>query len=378
MKIVFVGLAGVPFMNRAIDVRLGSFADLLNKCGYTVEIVNRFSPYKNTLESSYIIYEPFRRYSSPNIVLRTFLYFLSLLVEPLYIIKSHSKEKIDVLFTSTGHFIDFIVYKLICRLIGAKMVNQYCEARSSFEKKNLYSRINGYLVDNIAPKLWDGAICISHFLQESCTNVNRGLITTIVYPLCDFTLFDQCKVVNTHRYILFCGSIGYRETIDFILKSYRMSKMYEKVNLLMILAGANSELEKFKYDNIDVEVETNLAYNELINRYKAAEALLIPMRNNIRDIARFPNKTCEYCASRGLIVTTDVGEISYVFKDGTNALVAKHYNVDEYANKLNWILDNRDSVDKIKDHCYDTGLHYFSIMAYQDNMKSFFDRIKRI
>lgn len=372
MKIVFVGLGGVPFSNRATDVRLGAFADLLIECGFKVEIINRFSRIKDSKKRRYRIYEPFKS-QSPSCLLFVFLlYVVALLKEPYEIIKSHRREKIDILFVSTGHFADFVVYRFICWFIGAKLVNQYCEAQSSFEYRGLYHSINGYLVDHISPKLWDGAVCISHYLSSSCTQINKKIKTTIVYPLCDFTPFDNCKPQVSSKYVLFCGSIGYKETIDFIVKSYRLSSIKESVSLIMVLAGNIKDVESFKYQNPDIIVESNLLYTELIRRYKEALALLIPLRNNIRDIARFPNKTCEYCAAKGLIITTNVGEMSYVFKDMENALVAQHFSIEEYADKMNWLLYHESEVERIKENSYITGLDFFSTNAYSHQLKSYF------
>lgn len=373
MKIVFVGLGGIPYSSRAIDVRLGSFAELFVNCGYEVEIINRYSPNKVNVQTPYTINEAFPKMAPKSKMARLVLYALALICEPFRIFNSNRKKKIDVLFMSTGHFVDIVIYRLISWIIGTKLVDQYCEARSSFETKGIYARINGFLVDKISPKLWDGSVCISHYLQESCVKVNKNLPTSIVYPLCDFTLFDGCDYTNNSDYILFCGSIGYRETIDFILESYRKSKMHETVKLLMILAGSKSNLEAFKRENEDVAVESNLPYADLIKRYKGARALLIPLRNITRDIARFPNKTCEYCASKGVIVTTNVGEMPYVFKDGLNAVVADCYDSDEYAEKLDWIFDNTDKTESIRAHCYETGLKHFSLEAYQGAMSDFFN-----
>ena len=374
MKIVFVGLGGVPFSNRATDVRLGAFADLFVDCGHEVEIINRFSMVKNTKAKRYDIYEPFRDFSPSNIIIRLLIYIVALFLEPLVIIKSHWKRKIDILFASTGHFADFVVYRLISWLIGAKLVNQYCEAQSSFEYRNIYHSINGYLVDNVSPKLWDGAVCISHYLESTCVRVNKNIKTTIVYPFCDFTLFDECKPRETSQYILFCGSIGYKETIDFILQSYRNSCIKSDVKLRMVLAGDKKEIHSFQANNSDVIVESGLSYNDLIRRYKEAFALLIPLRNNIRDIARFPNKTCEYCAARGVVVTTDVGEMSMVFKDLDNALVASNYAIEDYSEKLNWLgTHNSDAIRRLKENSYMTGLKYFSLRAYDSKMRFFLE-----
>ncbi len=374
MKIVFVGLGGVPFSNRATDVRLGAFADLFVDCGYEVEIINRFSIVKNTETQRYDIYEPFRKISPSNKIIRVLIYVVALLFEPLVIAKSHRKRKVDVLFASTGHFADFVVYRLISWIIGAKLVNQYCEAQSSFEYRNIYHSVNGYLVDRVSPKLWDGAVCISHYLESACLRVNKNVKTTIVYPFCDFKLFDECKPRQEPKYVLFCGSMGYKETIEFIVHSYRESCIKSDVKLRMVLAGDKKEITSFQANNPDVIVESGLSYSNLVRRYKEAFALLIPLRNNIRDIARFPNKTCEYCAARGVVVTTDVGEMSMIFKDLDNALVASNYTIEEYSEKLNWLGTHySDDIERLKENSYMTGLRYFSLSAYNSKMKIFLE-----
>lgn len=61
MKIIFAGLRGSPFSNRAADVRQNAFAELFVELGYEVEIGNRFSRTKNNREfCRYKVMEPFR------------------------------------------------------------------------------------------------------------------------------------------------------------------------------------------------------------------------------------------------------------------------------------------------------------------------------
>lgn len=373
MKIVFVGLGGVPFSNRATDVRLEAFAELFINCGYEVEIINRFSTIKNKDNKQYRIYEPFKSCSPHSFVGFFLLYVIALLKEPLVIFKSHFKDKIDILFVSTGHFIDFIVYRLVSWIIGAKLVNQYCEAQSSFSSRGLYFRINGIMVDRIAPKLWDGAVCISHYLDSCCKLANKEIKTIIVYPLCDFTPFDQCVPNQVPKYFLFCASIAYKEIVDFILKAYRMSSSKNIISLRLVLAGSDKEIQSLKEENPDVTIESNLIYSDLIRRYKEATALLIPLRNTIQDIARFPNKTCEYCAAKGVVITTSVGEMNYVFNDMENALVASDYTIPEYVNKMDWIANNLNEIGQIKEKSYNTGLKYFSIDAYANQMEAYIE-----
>ena len=376
MKIVFVGLGGVPFSNRAIDVRQKAFADLFVSLGYEVDIVNRFSSIKNKNEKTpYKIFEPFKKKVCKRRISFIFFYILALLGEPFLLFKSSMRKHIDVLFVSSAHFVDMLVYKIISIFIGAKIVYQYCEERKAMGG-GLYHKINGHLVHRYAPKLWDGAICISHYLKDNCLKRNNSLKTLLVYPICDFDEIDALGhfEVEEKDYVLFCGSLGYMEIIKFIVNSYRKSSINKTLKLLMVLGGNKQSFERMKLDYPDVVFKQNLSYDRLIAYFRNAKALLIPMRNNIRDIARYPNKICEYSASKGLIVTTDYGEIPYTFEDGVNALVADRYTIDCYAKKLDEILTSP-SLDSIKEKCYETGKYYFNVSAYTNKIKDFISQI---
>ena len=124
----------------------------------------------------------------------------------------------------------------------------------------------------------------------------------------------------------------------------------------------------------DVIIKSDLPYNELIQHYKGASALLIPLRNTIRDIARFPNKVCEYCASESVVITTGYGEMVYLFKDGQNAFVANDFTVEEFSSALNRFGKNNDQ-RQVGRESYQLGLKKFNIDSYVDETKQFIESL---
>lgn len=372
MKISFIGLGGVPFSKRATDVRLSSFVDLFQSLGHEVEIINRFSNIKNSNNYPYHIYEPYKKTIASNKMVFILVYFLSLIKEPFAIIKSNKKKHIDILFNNSAHFIDIFIYFIISKIIKAKLIHQYCEFRSVFENRSIYHNINGRLVDKVSPKLWDGAICISHFLEDSCKSINPKLKTIKVYPICDFDYFDSIQPKNIQKkYILYCGSCDYIEVINFIIKSYNKSLCKSSFDLIMVIRGNQNIIEQLKQQNPNITFLEKLEYSDLISWYKSASALLIPMRDNIRDLARYPNKICEYCASSGIIITTNYGEIPYLFKNEYNALISKEYSTDSFAEELNKLENNDAIIKSIKENAYITGKKHFETSAYKESMNTF-------
>ena len=89
------------------------------------------------------------------------------------------------------------------------------------------------------------------------------------------------------------------------------------------------------------------------------------------EIARFPNKVCEYIAAGGIIISTQIGEISNYFTHQENALLCKNYCIKEMVELLDNIANSVYDMSSIKDKSYRTGLEYFDLYAYQNGINDF-------
>ncbi len=108
--------------------------------------------------------------------------------------------------------------------------------------------------------------------------------------------------------------------------------------------------------------------------FSGADGLLMPMRPNIKDEARFPQKAAEYSASGTPIITNSVGQISKYFFSNINAIIAKDYTKEAYTDSMQWLLDNPIKAKEIGLRGCETGLknlHYKNISKkYADFLKS--------
>lgn len=382
MKIVFVGLSGVPYAGRACDSRLANTATLLAEHA-TVEIINRYSSLaKESLSgidlSEKVLCTEIIKPRNTRGIYTLLYYVLSLLKEPFAILMSNRKEKIDWLHLYTGHYFDFVMYKLIAKLIGAKIIYEYVEYRSEKSTKGIYHKINNYLCDFKGAKLWDACIAISNYLKDAALKINPEMPVTKVTPIGDFGLFESNdKAVDIQEdYVMFCGHAGYFDVVKFIIDSFNTSEISKTKKLLLVLGGNHDQIERVHQYDSKCIIKSRLPYDELIALYKHAFALMIPLRNTIEDIARFPNKICEYTAAHGLIITTANGEMNYYFKNGDNAIVAEECSVPAIAQRLNEIEYGRYDLDKIRDNSYKTGIENFSIDAYREKIYNFLKEIE--
>lgn len=380
MNIVFVGLQGVPYFGRACDPRLANTANLLAVDG-DVAIVNRYSSLMHkTMEGIKLAenvkqVEVLKRRNTGG-MMSALLFVMSILCEPFTLWKLHREKKIDYLHIYSGHYFDFVLYKIFAKLVGAKIVYEYVEYRTEkTSHPNLYHRINNRLCDFHGAKIWDSCIAISNFLEQKVKEVCADIPVIKVTPLCDFDLFEANKeeVDIDEPYLMFCGSAGYFDVVKFIIDSFNNSTIKNSKKLLLVLSGSDAQLDRVREYEANAIIRTKLPYNMLVAYYKHAFGLMIPLRNTTEDIARFPNKVCEYTAARGLIITTCYGEMPYYFRNGENAIVADDCTVKAIAKRLDEVEAGAYDVEQIRKNCYQTGLDNFSIGAYKDKLYKFLE-----
>ena len=383
MNILFVGLTGAPYSKRASDTRLLSFAQAFVSENNFVTILNRIAPYKIPVESNVDFQAPnldiielisWRSFHNKSIYY--LLYVLAYLKEYYWVINKNRINKIDIIHLYSGHFFEFIHYFIISKIIGAKIIYQYVEFRSQINRQGLYHKINGYLCDQFGYIFFDGIITISNFIENHVKRISPNTKTIKIPPICNFNFFDSIKKKDYDEpYILYCGSAGYIDVIRLIINSYTNSVEAKlKYKLKLIVNGNEAQkLNILSYTkNKNIYVEFGFSYIELAKQFVNASALLIPIRNTIQDIARFPNKISEYSASRGVIITTPFGEIPYYFTDKKNALMAQEFSEGALREQLDFLCSmSFEEIDTLKNEAYQTGLKYFNIDAYAKKLNCF-------
>jgi len=381
MNVIFVGLSGIPYKKRACDTRLLSFAEAFAAKGNNITILNRYPvSFKSErvvdqeLSSNICVIELFEREKPLRLFSILLLTFLSYAKEFVWLIRQNNKECVDIIHLYSGHYFEFFHYYIISKIIRAKIVYQYVEVRSSQNRNGMYHKINGFLCDRFGYKFFDGVISISTYIDNMVKTLSPVLPTIKVPPICNIGYYDVFKPLSIKEpYIMFCGSSDYLEVINLIIDSYRLSEISKKHKLILVLSGSEKSKNQVKtYANGDAEIKSALQYKDLITLYLGASALLIPLRNTIQDVARVPNKICEYTACKGLIITTNNGEIPYFFKDEKNALIAKDFSVEEISKKLNLVLKmNNQEIFQMKEEAYQVCKSFFDISVYSDSLDKF-------
>ena len=381
MRILFCGLSGIPNKASASINRYMALGQAMSSNNEVI-FINRFPLFKESEHQSHDANHSFRiidatniKYRPDSFIKRNFIKIVSFIYEYKTIKKLNKEQKIDWLNAYSQFFGILLFYYFLAKLFNFKTILHYVEFRTKFKKRAWLYRINDFLVDKFAVFLYDKIIPISTTINSYILTLKHSAHTLIVPPICDFKYFDSIKPeITGNRYFVFCASVSYQDVFLFIIESFLKLKNPQGINLHLVINGKitnNSVNQLLKANAERILVFSQLEYKELIAKYKGSLAQLIPLRNSLQDSARFPQKICEFLASNRPIITTGFGEINLYFIDNLNAIIAKDYEINNYSEKMEWVLNNPDKLQTIADNSYLTGCIHFDIQCYSTKIQEF-------
>ena len=134
----------------------------------------------------------------------------------------------------------------------------------------------------------------------------------------------------------------------FVIKSFSVfHKSYNNYKLYVIGRGVNtSVIPDLMSLAKEVGVENDVVFTgpvspEVIPSLLVnAKILALARPQNLQSSNGFPTKLGEYLATGNPVLVTSVGEIPEYINDGQNGFLSKPGDVDDFANKLSWIVDH--------------------------------------
>ncbi len=394
MIIVHVGASSFPVGTASVQ-RIRATYKSIKQAGFTPLIINKESLRKDNnlvkrvsrFDGIPYVYTSTVLSRPDSFVVRNLNKITGKAAEIKLLIRKRKKIGAAILY-NTSSFRELLYYRLLSWLLGFKLVFQYVEFRSSFKDSSPLRKFNNYLFDNYSSFFTDGIIVISEFIKEEVQKRNSNVPILKIPVICDFEEFNKIPPSSPgFVYLLYCGSTEYLPVILFIIELYETlkNKNLYKGNLMLIIGVNNEEalqaihhkIQASPYRN-NIHVKSNLPYSQLIGSYKSADLLLIPLRNSIQDIARFPHKIGEYTASRRPFVSTNEGEIKYYFSNGVSAVLAEEYTIEAYMKVLGEILADENysaQLDAIGQKGYETGYSNFHLESSTEPLKFFLNKL---
>ena len=384
--ILHLGLSGFPASNAPLErIRL-TFKALKNG-PFTPIIINKHSVnVKDNIkrvgfyDGIPLIFTSIITYRPTSYILRNMNKLSGYLGEFLFLYKKRKKIHSAIFYESA--FFELIYYRILSKCFRFKLVIQYVEFRSSIPNRQKgFIAYNDWLFDNYCFSLCDGIIVISEFLRNRVISKKQLLPIIKIPAINDFDEFKLYTRPLVCDYLMYCGSIVYLPVINFVINVYCKLKTLHLYNgsLLLVIGGKETDPNfialKKKIDNIgfnnSIFLYTNISHDDLVQLYLGAELLIVPIRNTLQDIAGFHHKVGEYTAACKPIISNNIGEMKYYFRDGISAILADEYIVESYITKISLSLVSKEALSSIARNGHEVGFYYLNYKTYSEELKNF-------
>lgn len=229
---------------------------------------------------------------------------------------------------------------LVTRMVRSRLYLELCEWPEALPAKSWHERLMNNLFSKYCFGLVDGVVCISDYIGKRAQDRCPGIPILNIPILADVGEFDGVAAARDEApYVMYCGNLTYQETLEFVLQAFsKVVGQGVKHNLLIAGSSWSGDFQR-RFEALvqekglqgRVRLLGYISRESLLSYYMGAAALLIPLFDDIVSAARFPTKISEYLLSGVPVVTTCVGEVGKIIKDGDNGFVSKPNDVSDYA-----------------------------------------------
>lgn len=205
-----------------------------------------------------------------------------------------------------------------------------------------------------------------YFVKQGVDQERISIVNMMVDPARFLSLKKNSKET---RYIAYCGNVSNKKDgVDLLIESFaRISNKFPNVYLYII---GNITGEKSANSNVllaeklgvgEKVVFTGLIpYQDMPQMLKDSEILALNRPNNKQAQYGFPTKLGEYLLTGNPVVITSVGDIPNFIHDGESGMVVEPNNTEEFACKMEWLLEHPQEASVIGENGKQVALRCFN------------------
>lgn len=274
----------------------------------------------------------------------------------------------------------YIIVCLMAWLCGYTRSSLFHEWHISFGKRKRSVLSEAWLKDKTFGYWLNGIFPIGHFLKEKSLKFGKPLMLLPVMGEYD----RHPKICKNRDSFTYCCGAAYLLRNRLVLNAFKLlvsDIKYSHIKLILVLIGNQTELESVGKLIDDMEmtdhiiIKNQISQSELYDAFDSSIGLIIPLNpENLQDIARFSQKIAEYVASKRPIITSNVGEIPYYFKDNESAKIVP-FSEKGYFQGMKSLVENPVLADEIGNGGYMVGCQYFDCEKVGKEMKLFIENL---
>lgn len=271
-----------------------------------------------------------------------------------YLFSKKRRGELDAVIYYGNHTENQFIYSILCIFLHIPFVSYLVEWFPAIPHKNQLRKIYDYLFIFLSIRTSSALVVISNYLENRIKKTYGRPKKNLPYLrssiLTDPSAWEKVRPEKRSKpYILYCADLNaYYHDACFLIDSFSQADIPETV--LLFLGNASQKttqklIDRVRRNNIQSKFEMITHYvpsNKLFSLYAGAEALLAPLHNNTRSIARFPSKIADYLMAARPVVSCAVGEVAEYLKDNETAFLSEPDSISKYAHTIMRALTSKD------------------------------------
>lgn len=363
VKLIVFGNLDYPFGSAPTN-RIHAYAKGIVEQHYNVIVISIGSSFRKKVdfdcegvfEGVNYIYSSGNLYRNSNFFYRNYLKAMGFINGLFLIIKvKKTNQNFAILMFSTTFYNEIFLY-ILTRFLKVPIIRELNEVPLVLRKK-VKNPVKLFLALKIRPKLYDGIIVISNYLERFYSSLIKKHTLSIQVPiLVDLDRFPQ-KIKNTEtQYIAYCGKpSGIKDGVPILLTAFSfISEKYDKLKLYIIGDDTRTNaIFNLKKQAKELNISDRVVFTGKVSRAEIpkylcnASILALARPTSLQAEGGFPTKLGEYLASSNPVVVTKVGEIDSFLEDNQSAFISKPDSAEAFAEKLDEALSNPKLAKKV-------------------------------
>ena len=201
--------------------------------------------------------------------------------------------------------------------------------------------------------------------------------TLLLNMIVDTKRFEDINQVCITKTISYCGIISeYKDGVSILIKAFeKVVRKYPEYVLKLIGPFKDSNTKRELLDLVEnLSLQNNVIFTgsvppqEMPILLKSSKILALARPDNIQAKYGFATKIGEYLMTERPIVLTRVGAVENYLKDKENCIFATPNDINDFADKLLWTIENNDIAMHIGKKGKEVALKYFNAEIESDKI----------
>jgi len=318
------------------------------------------------------------RYRPKNMIFKLLEEFVSIACLIVLLFSFAGKSRRIKLLVYNSEFQYNLPIYLVVKLLGIKRSVFVAEIIDKSEYGTSFRRLvrMGHLLNfKYLNRKSDKLMLFSHYLKNEYVKMGYDEKNIIVQPnLTDFKFWEP--VDQEIKYSLgYSGAPYLKDGLSDLFKSIKILKD-KNINVTLLVIGdiifGKSLIPALEKECEELGISqyvtfTGLVESSQVKKYMLqCQILAITRPDTIQTKAGFPTKLGEYIATKKPILTTNFGDMEKYFTDGLNIVMASCGDPESIADKINWMLENKEELELIAKRGYDVA---YELLEYRRSVK---------